>query len=125
MEIYDAIMKAADQIEWHPETYAFYANEVPGCCTKGCLLGWIGYFMGVRAGADVFRDVAPLVGLRPTVSLVASSMGRKHNESPFDTEDAARILRRFAERYKPVPLPHVDLPAKVRAIFDAEFVNTV
>lgn len=51
MNIRQAILEAADQIEQHPETYRFRSNENPKCGTPGCLLGWIGCKAGVVQGS--------------------------------------------------------------------------
>jgi hypothetical protein len=48
MEIYDAIMKAADHIERNPALFRFESVYIPGDCgTPGCALGLIGYFLGI------------------------------------------------------------------------------
>lgn len=46
MDIYNAIMKAADHIERSPQDFNFNAISVPSCGSPGCALGWIGHFMG-------------------------------------------------------------------------------
>lgn len=48
LNIYDAIMKAADHIERHPKLFNFAEVWVPDCGTPGCALGWIGHFAGVK-----------------------------------------------------------------------------
>ena len=45
-DIYTAIMKAADQIEYHPERFNFGSVDFPDCGSPGCALGWIGHFLG-------------------------------------------------------------------------------
>lgn len=58
MNIYSAIMKAADQIERYPDSYRFMETEVPRTAgptkpqAQGCALGWISHFLGIRAGAS-------------------------------------------------------------------------
>lgn len=49
MNIYDAIMVAADHIERHPEEFEYGCVQVPdypGCGAPGCALGWIARFAG-------------------------------------------------------------------------------
>lgn len=53
MNIYTAIMKAADHIERHPSQFKFAQLGIPprsDCGTPGCALGWIGFFAGKRGG---------------------------------------------------------------------------
>jgi hypothetical protein len=50
MNIYNAIMKAADQVETHPESFDFWVNDIPERCgSPGCALGWIGFYLGLEA----------------------------------------------------------------------------
>jgi hypothetical protein len=60
MQVYDAIMAAADQIERYPQSFQFCATTIPHTyfnegqsaymgykgCPIGCALGWIGHFIG-------------------------------------------------------------------------------
>lgn len=61
MNIYSAIMKAADQIERYPDSYQFLAIKMPRTAgpanpeDRGCALGWISHFLGAPAGADYDR----------------------------------------------------------------------
>ena len=51
MNIYDAIMAAANHIERNPSQFKFSSvlvPEGPECGTPGCALGWIGTFAGVK-----------------------------------------------------------------------------
>src|ERR1700744_3923576 len=48
MNIYTAIMKAADQVERHPEEFKFSTTEKPGCGPPGCAIGWIGFMLGIE-----------------------------------------------------------------------------
>lgn len=45
-----AILRTADHIEQHPELFKFIKSTVPECGTPGCLLGWIGHFLGMTPG---------------------------------------------------------------------------
>lgn len=47
MNVYDAMMKAADHIEANPRDFDFNSIYHPdGCGTPGCALGWVGHFLG-------------------------------------------------------------------------------
>ena len=57
MNIYDAIMKAADQIEANPETFDFErCIPDPERGTAGCALGWICLFAGIERNC-IFPDI--------------------------------------------------------------------
>lgn len=112
MEIYNAIMKAADHIERNPHSYNFFNSVVPECGTQGCMLGWIGHFMGMT-GANVFREVGPRLGFGRDF-LAGAAIGVQHGEDLKDSTDAVRMLRRFAQRYHPL---RTGLPDSVREIF--------
>lgn len=53
MNLYDAIMKAADHIEQNPQLFDYHNIYVPDCGTPACALGWIGHFAGIR---DLYRE---------------------------------------------------------------------
>ena len=130
MDIFNAIMRAADVIDSNPALYNFQANSMPECGTPGCLLGRIGAELGY-AGQDVFSgDTWSVLGLADANGRrdVLASLGywdwkktRTADQLIFAVTDhaptAAAFLRHVAQRYKPTPLPFVDLPASVRAIF--------
>lgn len=137
MNIYDAIMKAADQIEKNPELWDFNTLAIPECGTPGCALGWIGHFSKCKISKE-----AKLVGMVPQQTYlgnVALSMGLPSESSFYErindlaghngldwwlskasTNDIARVLRLYAEKYH----GHEKQPAKtgipdsVRAIFE-------
>jgi hypothetical protein len=49
MNIYNAILAAADHIERHPDMFRFSSITIPdGCGTPGCAIGWIAYFYGMH-----------------------------------------------------------------------------
>lgn len=63
MNLYNAIMKAADHIERHPNDFNFMQWCVPGSCgSPGCALGWIGFFAGLSGDAG---SVALAMGMDP------------------------------------------------------------
>lgn len=47
MNIYDAIMKAADRIEAAPHDYDWHKTNTGHCGTPACMLGWIGRMLGL------------------------------------------------------------------------------
>ena len=51
MNIRNAILMAADSIEKYPSLFDFMSNEKPNldCGTPGCVLGWIGFYLGIDA----------------------------------------------------------------------------
>jgi hypothetical protein len=136
MDIYNAIMRAADVIETNPALYAFQKNIVPACGSPGCLIGHIGAHLG-HTGQSVFMgDTWTALGFDPeSRDSVLQKMDyfkwsvteRPHHLRGLpvtrDARVAALFLRYFAQRYKPEPLPFVDLPAAVRAIFDDSKFN--
>jgi hypothetical protein len=65
MNVYDAIMKAAEHIEQSPSTFHFGAYLVPSDCgSPGCALGWIGMFAGRhRAGVAVNLVAKEILGV--------------------------------------------------------------
>lgn len=106
MDIYNAILAAADYIERHPNDFCFYSREVPSNCgSPGCALGWIGVFAGAKAGTDV-RDIAPAV-LGVSEGEFYKRLTGLHNEHGFISgrwwtkyaDACAVVMRMYAERY--------------------------
>lgn len=121
MEIYDAILAAADHIEAHPKEFDFGQPKVPkgpGCGSPGCALGWIGAFYG-RPDDKYFgyrRVAREILGLSPEDR--RDSQGRTWGDGDGDEGDAfynrmdefesewqwnvaacARALRLYAKKY--------------------------
>ena len=119
MNIYNAILKAADHIERNPHLYDFYRSNVPNCGTPGCMLGWIGHFMGIPKGANIYTAVGPRLNIGICIQ---SQMGWKggtgkdpnERRPANDATIAAAVMRQFAQRFKP---QHTGLPDIVREIF--------
>lgn len=115
MNIYTAIMKAADWIEQHPALWDFYMVGVPECDTPGCALGWIGFFLGLKAGDNVhYSTLQQLMGI--SAQAFYARMTDLSEEDPDWLEKpiwhgcpilAAQCLRAYAEKYhghdKPEP----------------------
>jgi len=51
-----AILLTADHTEQHPSLFSFMITEVPDCETPGCLVGRIGYFLGIAPGTRCWVD---------------------------------------------------------------------
>jgi hypothetical protein len=120
MNTYDAIMKAADQIEQHPDTLEFMAVAIPHDRTcLGCPLGWIGHFAGLSPATSNFTDVGVgVLGLsdllRDWDRLPFEQLGREFEfyrrmDALLDSEDwrhsaddCAKALRLYAAKYHAV-----------------------
>ena len=105
MDIYTAIMKAADHIEQRPELFDFKHSEVPDPCgTPGCAIGWIGYFLGVETHHDLwFEPTLESMGFSGDAvdwqddfyeRMDSLAPSWKHNAS-----ECARGLRAYAKKY--------------------------
>lgn len=58
----EAIIRAAEHLEQHPELYNFFETQVPRHPTdKACALGRVGWFLGMRGATYV--DVAQRLGI--------------------------------------------------------------
>lgn len=143
MNIYDAIMKAADQIEEAPASFNFMSTRIPDRCgSPGCALGWIGLFAGRPKGVQwwSFAAVAThVLGLPDSTDFYH----RMDDLTPFvrrltgeswqwrdNAKDCARNLRLYANKYHAVDPVEIDdtkiepakpvitgIPKTVRAIF--------
>ncbi len=124
MNIYDATMRAADQIEARPDLWDFMTITIPKCGAPACALGWIGHFAGVLPGKDI-REVINLMGL-PNHMEFYSRMGDlsvgldgsvywRNYEDAEDLQRIAKLLRLYADKY----LKQDHIPESVREIFDA------
>lgn len=73
MNIRDAILKAADQIESSPHTFDFGAASIPEdtCGSPGCALAWIGYFLN----AQPVNKKSLFFGTIQACSIYESSLG--------------------------------------------------
>lgn len=130
MNIYNAILKAADHIEGHPTEFKWMSVEVPKspeCGTPGCALGWIGTFAAVGAnkyGYDGISLVAagheddisdqywlgkPLLGITQAEFYVRMNELFKDHGWKHNAAVCAKTLRAYAEKYhgqqKPISAP--------------------
>lgn len=122
MNIYNAIMKAADHIERNPDLFSFSPILIPDCGTPGCALGWIGHFADCRSEKDGGLRSISLVSLTPYErgTDVIKHLGYEHPllgdvttdvfydrmlelaggyEWKRDAAVCARALRLYAEKY--------------------------
>lgn len=110
MNVREAILKAADSIEMHPELFDFRSTSMPNeCGTPGCAIGWIALhadedlcgqimadkwmshktelFMGVESG-DFYDRMDALAG---------DFRAWAHNP-----KGCAKTLRLYADEYHPI-----------------------
>jgi hypothetical protein len=114
MNVYEAIMLAANLIEQRPREFNFYSTSVPdgpGCGTPGCALGWIGAFL---PDEQISIEYGPNF-MHPCITGVARKMGMRECPEFYErmnelnkgiegywTKDAkicAEILRLYAAKY--------------------------
>lgn len=114
MNIHDAIMRAAHQIETDPGSFDFGSVTFPDCGTPGCALGWIGHFLGYRE-----KPFSSVLAVCQDLKVSASDhtncefYERMHNVHGFRTtkwmEEASKCadaLRAYAAKYHaPVATP--------------------
>jgi len=117
MNIYDAIMKAAEHIDLHPGLFNFMSPFSPSndCGTPGCALGWIAYFMGDR-NECVLKTAATALGFdlrkhpmhsgHPFYDRMQKLQGspKRYGDSwRYSATECARILRLYAAKYHTSP----------------------
>src|SRR5438552_2834077 len=90
MNTYQAILRAADHIQRHPQLFDFERTRVPrNCHTPGCALGWIGFFAG-RTQARV-RAMLGLSFLHRGIAIVTLDAG----SDPIITVTALEFYERM------------------------------
>ena len=135
-QIRTALLKAADQIEHNPESYSFKENGKPNACgTPGCMIGWLGVFLGVAGDPHVWVSaVHRAVGFKfddimdtwndYTNSLPGDEWDRFYRNGMTKVNDpryASAAMRHFADMYYPAPPERkTAIPAEVLSIFDPE-----
>lgn len=109
MNIYTAIMKAADWIESHPSEFKFFSISVPdapGCGTPGCAIGWIGTFAGNRKGFT--RVYSEILGVGSDIEFYSrmdklSAPGAGYCDGTtqwrHQASECGRVLRLYAAKY--------------------------
>lgn len=110
VDIRQAILNAADLIEKSPDRYDFYSNDKPGCGTPGCMLGWIGHFMGVPASRGVLPYTAAVSralgfeGASAHHEFVSQLLDVCHPLSLhplIGKHEVSKSLRLYADKYHP------------------------
>ena len=114
-ELRQAILRAADWIEKNPSDYSFGSCEVPECGTPGCMVGWIGHFLGIEKGKHFVWDYPCNYGERGITPIIGCHAGTFINRirplvpRQFDiyanAKHAAIALRAYAEKYHPSSTP--------------------
>ena len=117
MNAYQAILKAADHIQTHPQRFDFQTTRVPGNCrAPGCALGWIGYFAGrtqarirVMLGLSFLHRGIAIVTLdggssEPVIDVTAREFYERMDNLAVgnwrvDASVCADAMRRYAARY--------------------------
>lgn len=107
MNIRTAILKAAEHIEKHPESYSFHRCSVPSAMTgetTACAIGWIAYFADVgQQGRYVCSACEAVLGTTDwkfyeKLRLLSDSEDCSYTH---DHEVCARTLRRYADEFHP------------------------
>lgn len=104
-EIQDAILKAADQIERHPNSYNFMQGIVRPAVsdpnTRMCALAWVGHFLHMH-NAATYMDVGRVLGISPALNedpFFSSYDSDKSCDIPFHVVEYLR--EELAPRYSP------------------------
>lgn len=124
MNVYDAMMKAADQIEARPDLFRFMSSDVPANCgSPGCALGWIGHFARRRDLTRHDQVSKGLLGLHPLEFY--KRLSELDGESPEfriigdwadDPALCASTLRAYAAKYHGDEKPKLVTPPNWQAI---------
>lgn len=120
MEIRQAILKAADWIEKHPEQFSFGSIQVGGCGSPGCALGWISHFGGAIHGKHYYNWAArDFMKLAPETQAACGALlpeiraaeftfyNRMHvlkRDWQWSAPDCAKGMRLYADKYHPAPI---------------------
>lgn len=100
MKVYNAIMKAADHIERHPELFNFIEVRVPDCKTPACAAGWISHFMGHEpVGQGITSGVTDVAFDTPYGVFTSRMDILKKHVWRFDPKICADTMRLYAETY--------------------------
>src|SRR6185437_10876015 len=99
MNVYNAIMRAADHIERHPQEFNFNSTSIPdgpGCGTPGCALGWIAVFSDREAShykspcyPEGYRSIGAIAENALNCSSSLEFYFRMHTIAPKWRSDAA------------------------------------
>ena len=123
MEIYDAIMKAADHIAAKPHLFSYGSTDVPAneCGAPGCALGWICFVMDVKREGETGLDGMALNTLGINYwgfNGFDDRMNEINVKWSGSAKQCAITLRAYAAKYHaPKPIGFTGLPDIVREIF--------
>lgn len=115
MEIRQAILKAAHQIEHDANSYDYMRSTKPECGSPGCMLGWIGVFSGSSSMlvSDISEEILGVSSDRFYARI------RKLNPARLcaclSASEIPAILRAYADKYHPAEKQ--EMPSSVRRIF--------
>lgn len=103
MDLHTAFMRTADRIEKNPGCCFLTDVLIPERETSyGCVLGWIGYEMGMRrAHAD---DVLHLLGLDHFTDFSVRMLSLHDFHDHRSWYRAPETIRAYAEKYHPKPV---------------------
>lgn len=119
VSVREAILKAADWIQEHPDSYNFMATEIPHCGSKGCLIGWVGHFLERPAGENSWSDgCEKIMGInleqfnKRLIEICKENGYEENCVWAYQTQpkQAARILIFYANQYHPAK-PLKELPS--------------
>lgn len=127
MNIRQAILKAADHIEAHPEAFDFSDIAVPECGAPGCAIGWVAAFSGKefrRTGCGTQpHHKETIARVHDDEGVCGVVFGCGHNDfydrmKHFDegwlisAKSCARALRLYADKFHPAaPIRYPDWSA--------------
>jgi hypothetical protein len=136
LNIREAILKTADLFERNPASYSFFANRKPACGSQGCMMGWIGWHLGVEESSqytymddlknrlgfdycDIGNAIRDKRGVMEHVQWVGLMAFHK------DAVAAAGVLRLFAdERFPIAPAKRIQQPPDWQAMAATQTVGT-
>ena len=132
MEIRQAILRAADSIEQNPRLFNFMTSSKPdpNCGTPGCVLGWIGFHLGIIA-INMPTPTAQALGCPKETLPISNDLVayedwgfyRRMTEISgnslwrYSPGACASALRKYADKYHPAT---GGMPDSVRRIFAVE-----
>jgi hypothetical protein len=124
MDIYSAIMKAADQIDLNPHLFEFHRLKVPADCgTPGCAIGLVAINAGMCRAEYISDACETVLGVSDGefYERMRQLYSPREMLNPWtrDAGSAAILLRRYAAKYHNDSKPkRTGIPASVRGIFD-------
>lgn len=105
LQIRTALLAAAETFEVKPGLFDYGEVKVPPCGSPGCVVGMIGFHLGMKMGTDI-SDVAHLLGFddgsfheHGMYNAFTEVYGCGWRDSP---KEAAEMLRLYADAKFPV-----------------------